>query len=260
MAYQTRGRETGPGVGRRAWHGVLAAAAAAAATWGLGAPAARAQEVAPPPPGPAITVAGDGTARAQPDVVTIRLGVDVNAQTPADALTQTRTAADRVVQRLRQGGVAEADVQTSGLNVYPIQAPTPSGPPDPTRVSGYHGTSSIVAQVQDVGQAGLLLDAALQAGATSVQGVSFGLRDDSALRRQALQLAIAAARPKAEAAAAAAGLTLGGIRTVVEQPPGGGPPPGPGGGLGAGPGGGEGIAPGQLSVATRVLVTYDAAR
>jgi hypothetical protein len=235
---------------------VLAAVVAVATAWGSGAPAALAQEAERPGRPPEIAVVGDGMARAQPDVVTIRLGVDINAQTPADALTQTRTAAERVVQRLRQGGVAEADVQTSGLNVYPIQAPTTQGPPDPTKVSGYHGTASIVAQVPDAGQAGALLDAAVQAGATSVQGLSFGIRDERSLRIQALRTAIADARPKAEAAAASAGLILGGVRAVVEQPLGAPSLPGIGG-LGGGAAETQGIAPGQLSVTTRVLVFYD---
>jgi uncharacterized protein YggE len=203
-----------------------------------------------------ITVAGEGTARARPDVITVRLGVDVTAQTPAEALSRTREGAERVVQRLRQGGVAEGDVQTSGLHVFPIQAPSSQGPPDPTRISGYRGSASVVAQVQDASQVGALLDGAVQAGATSVQGLSYGIKDESALRRQAMQAAIAAARPEAEAAASAAGLTLQGVRAIVEQPS--RPPLPPGTGTGGGGGGpGDGIAPGQLSVTTRVLVTYD---
>ena len=62
------------------------------------------------------------------------------------------------------------------------------------------------------------LTAALQAGLTSVQGISHGLWDESDLRRQALHAALSDARPKAEAVAAAAGLTVTGVRTVVEEP------------------------------------------
>lgn len=224
--------------------------------WGLGAPLAQAQE-AQVPGVPGITVVGDGSATAQPDTTTIRLGVDVTAQTPAEALSRTRGGAEQVVQRLRERGVPEGDVQTSGLNVFPIQAPSRDGPPDPTAISGYRGNATITAQARDVSQVGALLDAAIQAGATSVQGLSFGIRDDSTLRRRAMTAAIAAARPQAEAAAAAAGLTITGVRAIVEIPFG---VPAARGAGGLGGGAGEGIATGELSVAVRVQVTFDVAR
>lgn len=224
--------------------------------WGLDVPRAQAQELQAPEAS-GITVIGDGSATAQPDTTTIRLGVEVTAQTPAEALSRTREGAERVVQRLRERGVPEGDVQTSGLNVFPIQAPTREGPPDPTAVRGYRGNASITAQARDVAQVGALLDASIEAGATSVQGLSFGIRDDSALRRQALVTAIAAARPKAEAAAGAAGLTITGVRAIVEQPYG---PPAPRAAGGLGGGAAEGIAPGELTVVVRAQVTFDVAR
>jgi uncharacterized protein YggE len=45
-----------------------------------------------PPEAAGVTVIGDGVVLAQPDAATLRLGVEVNAQTPAAALGQTREA------------------------------------------------------------------------------------------------------------------------------------------------------------------------
>lgn len=251
-------RFAAPLAGRQtAWGaaGVVAAAAALAlsAWWGLSTRSVDAQEVGMPPTA-GITVIGDGVVTAPPSVTTVRLGVQVTAPTPAEALAQTRTESERVLQRLRGLGTAAADIQTSGLNVFPIQAPSPGGSLDPRVISGYRGTSTVTVQVQDVSRAGAILDAAVQAGATSVQGLSFGLRDDSELRRRAIAQAIAEARPKAEAAATAAGLTLSGIQSVVELPF---DPPRPL--IGAG-GGAGGFAPGELRVAVRVQVTYNVSR
>jgi uncharacterized protein YggE len=233
----------------------LAVALAAAGGWRWPVGGAQAQE-ARPPEAAGITVVGDGLVRAQPNTTTIRLGVEISARTPAEALGQARERAERVLQRLRERGIAEADLQTSGLNVFPIQGPGRDGPPDPSAITGYRGSAAVTAQVADVNQVGALLTAGIEAGATSVQGLSFGLRDDSALRRQALVAAIADARPRAEAAAEAAGLTITGVRAIVEVPV--GPPRGAAGGLGGG--GGEGIAPGELGVAVRAQVTFDVAR
>ena len=78
-----------------------------------------------------------------------------------------------------------------------------------------------IGATQRQGPYGALLTAALDAGATTVQGLSYGLRDDHELRTQALRAALADAGPRASAAAAAAGLTLGGIRSIEELPAGG---------------------------------------
>jgi uncharacterized protein len=222
---------------------------------GLPPKAAGAQQVPHDTSVAGITVVGDGIVKAQPDTTTLRLGVDVTTTTPAEALTQTRERADRVIARLRERGIPEADIQTSSFNVYPINSaprePAVGTPPAPT---GYRGSATVTSLVADVSQVSALLSAAFDAGANTVQGLTFGIRDDSALRQQALQAAITAARPKAEAAASAAGLRLAGVRTVVEQSTGA---PLPLGAQGLGGGGGEGTAPGQMAVAVRAEVTFN---
>ena len=204
---------------------------------------------------PGITVVGDGLIRVKPDSSTLSLGVQSTASTASEALSVTRQMAERVVQQLRTQGVAEGDLQTSGLNVYPIEGRTKEGTFDPTSISGYRGSATISVKVTDASRVGGLLDAGMQAGATAVQGLMFGLRDDAAWRLKALAAAIDDARRKARAVADATGLPLGGIRAVAEQPI---LPPGGLSGLGGGGGGaGEGLAPGELSIPARVQVTFD---
>ena len=223
---------------------------------------ASAQEATTPPHTSGITVVGDGTAAGQPDTTTVRLGVQLTAPSAADALAQTRQRTEAVLQRLRERGVPESDLQTSGLNVHPVYGPPSDrpgagGPGGPGQVTGYTGAATITVQVAAVDQVGPLLTAAVEAGANLVHGLGFGIRRDEPLRRQAITGAMADARPKAEAAAQAAGLTITGIRAVVEIPTGG-----PRGLSEAslGGGGGEGIAPGQLTVTARVQVTFDVTR
>ena len=230
--------------------------AAALLAFALASSTVFAQESSAPPTLPGITVVGDGVVQARPNTTSVNLGVQVTASTPAEALAQARQRTDRVLQRLRELGIPEADLQTSGLSVNPNFGPARDPAAQPT-VTGYNGTANVTVQVADVNRVGEILTAAVDAGANMVHGLSYGIRDDAQLRRQALLAAVADARPKAEAVAQATGLTLGAVRAVVEVPLGG--PPGLfRGGLGGGAS--EGIAPGELSVTSRVQVTYEVTR
>ena len=216
---------------------------------------AHAQETGASRPGTAeaprsIAVLGEGAARVEPDAITLRLGVEVIAQTPAAALARARENAERVLQRLRELGVAESDLQTTGFNVFRIQDGPPPGPGQQPP-SSYRGYASIGVKVGDVARAGAILEAAMQAGATALEGLNYGLRDDSQPRLVAIADAVRAARPRAEAAASAAGLRLGGVRAVAELDPAGPVRPAMGGGTG------EGVAPGEIEVTVHVNVTFD---
>ena len=65
--------------------------------------------------------------------------------------------------------------------------------------------------------AGALVDAAVGAGANTVDGPSLTLSDEDALYRQALERAVENARAKALALAQAGGFGVGPVTTVVEQ-------------------------------------------
>ena len=71
-------------------------------------------------------------------------------------------------------------------------------------------------QVDDLTKVGPVIDAGLGAGANTLDGVEFGLRNDEAARAQALADAAAKARSKAETLAKALGLRLGAILEVAE--------------------------------------------
>jgi uncharacterized protein YggE len=77
---------------------------------------------------------------------------------------------------------------------------------------GYIARGGVTAVVRDVTQTGAVVDAAVAAGAASVDGPSFFIDDPQALLRRALVAAFRDARSKAEALAAEAGLALG--RTI----------------------------------------------
>jgi uncharacterized protein YggE len=61
------------------------------------------------------------------------------------------------------------------------------------------------------------LDADVAAGATNIQGISFGLQDSTAARNDALRNAVKDAKGKATAMAEAAGMKLGDLIEINEN-------------------------------------------
>ena len=72
----------------------------------------------------------------------------------------------------------------------------------------YVARNTIEVRIDDLPRAGDVLDVAVQAGAASIGGIRFDLRDRAAAEREALRLAVADARARADAAASGAGRAI----------------------------------------------------
>jgi uncharacterized protein YggE len=84
------------------------------------------------------------------------------------------------------------------------------------KVTGYSAQNTVSAKSAVAG-AGALVDAAVGAGANTVDGPSLTLSDEDALYRRALERAVENARAKALALGHAGGFGVGPVSTVVEQ-------------------------------------------
>jgi uncharacterized protein YggE len=70
--------------------------------------------------------------------------------------------------------------------------------------------------VNDINAAGSVIDTATQAGATRIDGLRFGLRDEEPARAQALRAAGQKARAKADAIAIGLSVRLGAVLMAEE--------------------------------------------
>lgn len=84
------------------------------------------------------------------------------------------------------------------------------------QLRGYRITNTVRLLVGDLARVGELLDAAIDAGANSIGGVSFGLRDEADALHRAREAAMADARAKAAHYAALAGTALGDVLSIAE--------------------------------------------
>ncbi|MDP9310622.1 MAG: SIMPL domain-containing protein [Chloroflexota bacterium] len=66
-----------------------------------------------------ITVVGRGEAKATPDTAAIQIGVQTEAPTARQALTDNNAKMTALVAKLKELGVADQDIQTSNISIYP---------------------------------------------------------------------------------------------------------------------------------------------
>jgi uncharacterized protein len=174
---------------------------------------ATASALAAPPAATEITVSGTGSVSLPPNVATVNAAVETNAANANDAVAQNNTIYNRIVTALEQLGVARSDISLAYYNVN--YNPRPAGPvsPDGERY-GYTVSRGFMVKVRDIAKAGRVADACTNAGATAINGISFGLSDPSVARSEAAAKAVADARSNADALAHATHLHIVALKSV----------------------------------------------
>lgn len=162
-----------------------------------------------------ITVNGQGIVQVAPDLATIHVTVEKTAKTAAQAQKDVNAELTDIVAAMKALGVTDEDIVTSYISVYPsYQYDEESGK---RTVENYQAYTSVSVSTNDVDNAGKYVDAALNAGATGTNGVTFSLEKPETYYNQALTEAVKAAQSSATAIAQAYGKTLGQVVSVVEN-------------------------------------------
>jgi uncharacterized protein YggE len=161
-----------------------------------------------------ISVNGTGTVQIDPDTARISLGVIANNESLEVAQTEVTEGLNAITQVLTDAGIAPEDVTTSSYNVYPVPEYDRDG--NYVGVERYEVSSGLDVIVRDIDSVGTVLDAAVDAGANNVWGISFYVDDPSAAASQARQLAVEDARTKADELATAAGMVVTNVVTIAE--------------------------------------------
>ncbi|MBV9332813.1 MAG: SIMPL domain-containing protein [Candidatus Eremiobacteraeota bacterium] len=173
-----------------------------------------AQPVAAQAAGTEITASGSGSVSLPPDMATISAAVETNAENANDAIAQNNARYERIVAALAGEGVSRSDITLSYYNVNYNPRPQVM-PPNPTGERyGYTVSRNFSVKVRKIGSAGRVSDACIAAGATAINGVTFGLSNPASARGEATQKAVAEARANAQAVAAAAGLQISSIKSI----------------------------------------------
>jgi len=157
-----------------------------------------------------ISVSGTGSVQAVPDRAQFSFGVTTQGTTAVQALAANASLARKVIAALKATGVPASDIRTDSVQL------SPNVSDDGSTIVGYSATNSVSATLRELGKAGSVVDAAVEAGANQVSGPSLVRSDQNALYRSALRAAVANARAKAQALARASDVSLGSVQSVVE--------------------------------------------
>lgn len=162
-----------------------------------------------------ITVGGEGSVYGTPDVAEVSLGVEATASSVGDARSKAAASMDAMLKALKDGGVADKDIQTTQFSVQPQYDYTANK----QTIIGFSVSNIVVVKIHDIDKTGELVDAAVTAGGDQarVQSLQFTIDDPTSLKNQAREKAMADAKSRAETLAKAAGVTLGAPISISES-------------------------------------------
>jgi hypothetical protein len=122
-----------------------------------------------------------------------------------------------VLDARRSAGVQTADIQTRNLRLFPRyeaeQQPRPGGLGD---IIGYTAANQVQVRVRQVANVGTVIDAAIMAGANTIDGIHFEVSDPAQALDRAREAAFNDALRKAEQLAELAEASLGNVMTITE--------------------------------------------
>jgi uncharacterized protein len=166
----------------------------------------------------AMAVTGTATLDVSPDCADLTMTLSSDGAKPGQATASVQAKEKALVAALTELGVAPADLKLSNLQLEPIYENATNLAWN-TVVHAYRADITITVTTHDFGKIAPLMDAGAEAGATQMSS-AFRRSDLAELKAKVRDMAIAAARDKAEQTAKALGIHLGRITAVSEAPAG----------------------------------------
>ncbi|MEM2122664.1 MAG: SIMPL domain-containing protein [Candidatus Bathyarchaeia archaeon] len=154
-----------------------------------------------------IIVSGFGVASSASDMAYITLAVETVAETASEAQTLNAEKMSSVISALREKGIAEGDMETTGYYLNPNY----NFESKPPRIVGYTCRNELRVTVE-ISRTGLIIDTAVEAGANQIAYIEFTLspRLKEELAEKALESAARDAETKAQKIAETLNLKLKG--------------------------------------------------
>jgi uncharacterized protein YggE len=164
--------------------------------------------------GTRLDVVATGEVSRVPDIARITAGVVTVAPTATAALAQNATQMASVRAALKRAGIADRDIQTSSINLYPDYRQDAQG--INPQITGYRASNEVSVRFRDIAATGRILDALVAQGANQINGPMLAIDKPEAALDEARTQALANARARAALYARALGKKVGRILSISE--------------------------------------------
>ena len=162
-----------------------------------------------------ITVSGEGIINVVPDMATVRFGIVVQHEDPEEARRINAETARNAMNSIREMGIADSKLSLQTLRLQPVREYDPQTRRQINK--GYEATRELIVVIEDLDVLPAIISSIVQKGANRLNGISYGLKDKSAIKDRALVLAVQHAKHKATIMAQSLGVSIGQVLIISEQ-------------------------------------------
>lgn len=160
-----------------------------------------------------ITVNSTEQVTVAPDIAEVVYAVRTEARDAAACQQKNTEDISRVTELLKTMGIAETSIQTSNYYMYPVY----NYSNNTQRITGYEATTTLTVSDLPIDNLGDILIESVSAGINNIQSITYQSSKYDEGYTEALKLAVASARNKADALAEAGGCTVGGVASIREN-------------------------------------------
>ncbi|CAD1793368.1 SIMPL domain-containing protein [Xanthomonas arboricola pv. juglandis] len=166
-----------------------------------------------PNDGTLLNVSAEAEAKRIPDIATLSAGVVTQAADGNAAMRQNAEQMSKVMAAIKAAGIADKDVQTTGINLSPQYTYKENEAP---RINGYQASNTVSLKVRDISRLGKVLDALVAQGANDINGPSFSVDQPEPAYDEARVAALKKAQARADTYAKSLGLKVRRIVSISE--------------------------------------------
>ena len=154
---------------------------------------------------PMITVNGEAVVKVQPDQIIITFGIETWDKDIMLAKQKNNDAMQKAMKVIKESGVPDKEIQTDYLSIEPRYDDSY----EKKDFIGYFVRNTFVVTLSNPEKVEELVSAVLQSGVNYIHGIDFQTTEFKKYREQARELALIAAKEKAEKMASALGQSIG---------------------------------------------------
>lgn len=157
-----------------------------------------------------VSVDGSSTLKVAPDKATINVSIETTDKDAKVASSKNATIMSKIQKDIMALAIPKDKIKTLNYNLSPKYDYNDGK----QKLVGYTVSNEIMISVENIDMVGTVIDTAINAGATNVNSIDFGLKDDQMYKDKALQQAVLDAKRKAEVVANTLGRNIVDVKSI----------------------------------------------